>query len=814
MEVSLNWLKNYLDIHLSADEISEILTAIGLEVEGMKTVESIKGGLKGIVTGEVKTCAKHPNADKLSVTTVNVGNEQDLHIVCGAPNVAAGQKVVVATIGTDLYDKEGKAFTIKKGKIRGEVSEGMICAEDELGLGDDHSGILVLPEDTPVGMPAADYFNIETDVVYEIGLTPNRSDATCHLGVAKDLAAYLQINLPDKGSAVKMPDVSGFQIDRIDQPIEVSVENYDACPRYAGLTIRGIKVGPSPDWMKNKLEAIGVRSINNIVDITNYILHELGQPLHAFDAEKITDGKVVVKTLEDGSIFKSLDEVDRKLSDQDLMICDGASKGMCIAGVFGGINSGVTEGTTSIFLESAHFSAKWIRRTSMRHLLRTDAAKVFEKGSDPNVVILALKRAALLIKELAGGEITSEIVDLYPNPINPVQIEVRYQRVRKLVGTEIPIAEIKAILKALEMDIVEEGDEVVKVAIPTNKSDVTREVDVIEEILRIYGLNRVPTPDQINFSVNHSDAVDASAVRKQIGAMLVGSGFSEAMALSLSQSRYYQDVLPMKEEKLVFINNTSNIHLDIMRPDMLLSSLETVVNNLNRQNLDLKLFEFGSTYQQEEGALQESRHLSLTLTGKQHPETWLQQEPQEVNFYTLKAYVHLVMNRLGVTRYQEKVADDQWLTYGQTYHRGPQHLVTFGKVQKGLLKKMDIKQDVYFATFDWDRLTKASGKVNVIFEELNKFPGIRRDLALVVEKSVKFNEIADIAKKSGKKLIKDINLFDVYENEERLGKGKKSYAISLLFEDPTKTLKDKEVEKIMLKLITQYEQKLGALIRK
>ncbi|MEM9822763.1 MAG: phenylalanine--tRNA ligase subunit beta [Bacteroidota bacterium] len=819
MKISLNWLKDYLSIDLDPDKISEILTDIGLEVEGMETVESIKGGLAGVLVGEVKTCQQHPNADRLSLTTVDVGREQDLQIVCGAPNVAAGQKVMVATIGTTLHFSDGNEVKIKKGKIRGEHSEGMICAEDELGIGDSHEGIIVLPNEVAVGTAASDYFEIETDVVYDIGLTPNRSDATSHTGVAKDLAAALKINYEHAGT-VKMPDVSGFKVDQQNYPIEVVVEDALACPRYTGVTITGLTVKESPNWLKNRLKAIGVRPINNIVDATNFILHELGQPLHAFDADQISGRKVIVKQLPEGSKFLSLDKVERTLHSQDLMICDGESKGMCIAGVFGGINSGVTENTKNVFLESAHFNAKSIRRTSTRHLLRTDAAVCFEKGSDPNLTRYALQRAVLLFQELAGGEVASEIIDIYPTTIDPVKVEVQYDRINRLIGVAIAPEKVKEILRAMAMGIVDETATGLTVAVPTNKVDVVREVDVIEEILRIYGFNQVPVPTYIKSAIMLREKPDKQKVRNVVGDLLMSCGFNEMMAVSLTQSNYYKDSMPIPEQQLVYVNNTSNIHLDIMRPNMLLSGLEAIQHNQNRQSADLKLYEFGHSYLQLEEGFKEEAHLSLWLSGHQSGESWLNKDHAVVTYHTLKAYVHQVMARLGFGNYQQTALGQQGensvmeLTYGLRYHRGPQILVEFGKVRSALVKQMGIKQEVFYADFKWDTILRALKKQKIDFEELTKYPSVRRDLALVIDNSINFDDIAVIAKKTGKKLLKDINLFDVYKNEEQLGKDKKSYAVSFIFEDPTKTLKDKEVDKIMNKLIEQYEGKLGAKIRR
>ena len=814
MNTSLNWLKDYLTIKETPEKVSQILTDIGLEVEGETVVESIKGGLEGIVVGYVKECSKHPGADKLSLTKVTLGGEEDLQIVCGAPNVAVGKKVLIATIGTTLYDKEGNPWKIKKGKIRGEVSEGMICAEDELGLGESHDGILILPEDTAIGTLAKDHFKIENDMVYEIGLTPNRSDATCHLGVAEDLAAALKINYEGDGK-INRPSVDNFKVHSNDMPVEVIVENSEACPRYAGVSIKNLTIKESPDWLKNRLTAIGVKSINNIVDITNFILHELGQPLHAFDLDKIEGKKIIVKNLPEGSKFTSLDEEVRTLNSEDLMICDGVGNGMCIGGVYGGLNSGVTDGTTNIFLESAHFNSKSIRRTSTRHNLRTDAAKVFEKGSDPNVSVFALKRAAMLMVELADGKIASEIVDIYPNPVAKKEIEVAYQYVNTLIGVDIAKSKVKEILTAMNMDIVTETDASFTVAVPTNKSDVLRPADVVEEILRIYGLNEVPIPTRINSSIVIGAGIPKQDVRNKLGDFLAASGFKEMMAVSLSQSRYYKEILPIDENELVYVNNTSNIHLDIMRPEMLFSGLEAVARNQNRQNIDIKLFEFGKSYRKKEGGgFNEPEHLTLFLSGKRWDESWLNKEKSEANYYTTKAFVNNILKRGGMTSFQETAIQNDVFAYGLKYHRGPQSLATFGKVNAKVLKKMDIRHDVYFADINMDALIKATRKNKVVFSELNKFPTMRRDLALVIDNSIKFQDIAAIAHKVGKKLLKKINLFDVYEDVERLGEGKKSYAVSYIFEDPSKTLKDKEVDKVMNNLIREYEGKLSAIIRR
>ncbi|MEM9887158.1 MAG: phenylalanine--tRNA ligase subunit beta [Bacteroidota bacterium] len=814
MNISLNWLKDYLQIDLEAEKVGEVLTEIGLEVEGLEKVESIEGGLAGVVVGHVVECGQHPNADRLSLTKVDIGVEELLQIVCGAPNVAKGQKVLVATVGTTLHPLNGEPFKIKKGKIRGAASVGMICAEDELGLGENHDGIIVLEESTKIGTPASDVFELETDYVFEIGLTPNRSDATNHIGVAKDLGAALKINYDHSGE-VKMPDISTFKVENTNATVEVEVRNTEACPRYAGVSITGLKIAESPDWLKNRLKAIGVRPISNVVDATNFILHELGQPLHAFDLEKVTDRKIIVETLPEGSIFKSLDEVDRKLQANDLMICDGAEKGMCIGGVFGGIDSGVTDSTTSIFLESAHFNPKYIRRSSMHHNLRTDAAKVFEKGSDPNICVYALKRAALLMQELAGGTVASEIVDVYPEKVEPVEISLTYEQVNTIIGVEIPKNKIHSILDALEMEITASGETNFSVKVPTNKADVSRPADVIEEILRIYGLNEVPVSNRINMSLSYGESTSKQAVRNTLGDLLSSNGFIECMNLSLSQSKYYREILAIPTEKLAFIHNTSNVHLDIMRPTMLFSTLETIVHNQNRQQMDLKLFEFGRTYEKDiERPFKEEEHLSISMTGSRWAESWLTSNQKAADFFSLKAFVKNILQRIGIDSYQESPLENEQFAYGVKFHRGKQNIVHFGKVDAKIAKAMGVKTDVFYADFVMNTLFKSAKKSKIQIAEPVKFPSSRRDLALVVAQSIKFQDIAMLAQKTGKKLLKAVNLFDVYEDAERLGKGKKSYAISLQFEDATKTLKDKEIDKIVNKLIQQYEQQLGAVIRR
>lgn len=812
MKASYNWLKSYLNIDIPPHELGDILTEIGLEVEGIEEHESIKGGLKGLVIGHVLTCVKHENSDKLSVTTVDLGSDEPVQIVCGAPNVAAGQKVVVATVGTTLYTADDDEFMIKKSKIRGEVSMGMICAEDEIGLGSSHDGIMVLAADAEVGTTAADYFNIETDYVFEIGLTPNRSDATAHIGVAEDLAAYLTIN-KQYIAGVSYPTVDNLVKANENLPIEVVVENKSAASRYAGVCISNITVKESPEWLQNRLKSIDVRPINNVVDITNFVLHEYGQPLHAFDYEKIGNQKIIVKNLPAGTKFLCLDEVERELHGEDLMICDGNSTGMCMGGVFGGLSSGVSDETTSIFLESAYFEPMTIRRTSMRHTLRTDAAKVFEKGADPSKTMDALKRAVLLIQELAGGQIASDFIDLYPNPVQKNQITFAYANVNRLIGQDLTTKEIDEILAALNITFVEKTATGGTVEIPTNKFEVTREADLIEEILRIYGFNKVDIPTAIKSSIVFSENPNPYQTRNAIADFLSAKGLNEMMNMSIIKTTY-KDYLPLKENELVFINNTSNQNMDLMRPNMVFSGLETILHNQNYQNRNLRLFEFGKSYLKNEEGFKETEHLTIFLTGDKHEENWLQKNDNKASYYTLKAIIHSILGRLGIKGYQTSVVKNEVFAFGLTYHRGPQALVTFGRISKGLTKKFSLKQDVYYADFNWKVIFKSLKKSKVVFQEIGKYPSVRRDLALVIDKNINFDEIAEVAFKNAKKILQDVNLFDIYENEERLGKGKKSYAVSFVFKDNTKTLKDKEVEKVMSKLIKTYEHKLNAIIRK
>ena len=809
MKVSLDWLREYLDLPLAPERIGEVLTSTGLEVEGMEKVESVPGGLEGIVVGHVLTCGKHPGADRLSLTSVDIGRSEPVSIVCGAPNVAADQYVLVATVGATLYPTGGEPFNIKKGKIRGEVSEGMICAEDELGLGTDHDGIIVLDRPHAPGTPAAEVYDLQSDYVYEIGLTPNRSDATNHLGVAFDLAAAMSVEQGEKVT-VEKPDVAAFR-EGASPAFPARVTDHTQAPRYAGLVIERLKVGPSPEWLRNRLNAIGVRPINNVVDVTNYVLHELGQPLHAFDLDKIGGGEIVVRKLPEGTVFRSLDGVDRKLSADDLVICDGNDRPMCIAGVFGGADSGVTEGTTRIFLEAAHFEPGTTRRSSMRHTLRTDAARIFEKGSDPNITVYALKRAALLLQEVAGGVVSSKLLDLYPEPVEPRRVTVRYRRVDALIGVALGRERIHNILQSMDMEIVDRDDEGFTVAVPTNKVEVTREVDIIEELLRIYGFNKIPEPDTITTAMVVAPRPDPNALRELIGDLLAANGYLEMMALSLSESRHYAG-----QEGLVGINNTSNVHLDILRPDLLMSAIEAVRHNQAFSQRDLRLFEFGRSYRQDGTGYQETNHLSLTLTGRRQPESWHtagEQHP-EATFYTLKAAVALVLQRLGIAGYRTDEAPAADFSYGLRYHKGPLELVDFGGVAGEKLARAGVKTDVFFADFNWDNLLRVLPKKPVQVTTPGKYPTVRRDLALVVEQAVSFADIERLARKAAKQLLTEVNLFDVYRNEEQLGAGRKSYAVSFLFESAERTLRDKEVDKAMRSIEGSVVKQLGAEVRR
>jgi phenylalanyl-tRNA synthetase beta chain len=799
MKISYNWLKEFIDTDKTPEEISTILTGTGLEVESLEKVQAVPGGLEGLVIGYVLQCAAHPNSDHLHVTKVDVGGAEPLNIVCGAANVAAGQKVVVATVGTTVHPTAGEPFKISKSKIRGEVSEGMICAEDEIGLGSDHAGIMVLDADAPVATPAKEYFKLNDDYMYEIGLTPNRADAVSHLGTARDIAAFLKIG-------VTKPDVSAFKVDNTGSPIEVVVENEQAAPRYAGVTISGIEVKESPSWLKERLAVIGVRSINNVVDVTNYVLHELGQPLHAFDAAAITGNKVIIKTVAEGTVFKTLDDVDRKLSADDLMICN-ASEPMCIAGVFGGAKSGVNAATTSIFLESAYFNAVSVRKTAKRHGLKTDASFRFERGTDPDMPIFAVKRAALLIQQVAGGVVSSEVFDNYPNPVAPFEIEVTYKTIDRLIGKAIGHDTIKAILTGLDITIVTENEEGLSLKVAPYRVDVTRDVDIVEEILRIYGYNNIEIPTQIRASLNNSIRPEKDTVQNAISDLLSANGFNEIMNNSLTKSAYSDDL-----EHAVKILNPLSSDLDVMRQSMLYSGLESVAYNQNRKAADLKLYEFGKIYSFVDEKYAEAQRFSVFLTGAFKTEQW-NGKAVAASFYNLKAVVDGLLKKLSITDYTTEDATTSGLAYGLQYLRGNKVLVSFGSVAATALKKADVDKEVFYADFDFDVLLKLVRKNVIVYQEVSKFPAVRRDLSMLIDKSVSFGQLKQIALKTDKKLLKEVNVFDVYVGD-KLPAGKKSYALSFILQDTEKTLTDKAIDAAMQKLIYNLDKEAGAEIRK
>ncbi len=808
MKISYNWLKEYINIDLDANVVAKYLTDTGLEVEGIETVESVKGGLKGIVIGEVLTKDQHPNADRLSITTVDIGQENSLQIVCGAPNVEAGQKVPVATIGTVLYSGED-SFKIKKGKIRGEVSEGMICAEDEIGLGDSHEGIMVLDANAKSGQAASEYFNIESDIVFEIGLTPNRSDAMSHIGVARDLAAVLHHNNID--CKLEFPDISSFK-EGSEKGFSIEVKDYKACPRYAGLNLENIKVSSSPDWLKKKLTSIGLTPINNVVDITNFVLHETGQPLHAFDASKIKNQKVIVQQLAENTKFTTLDEQERKLSSNDLIICNGDNEPMCLAGVFGGIDSGVSSSTTSIFLESAYFNPVSVRKTAKRHSLSTDASFRFERSVDPNLVIYALKRAANLLAEICGASISSNISDLYPEKINNTSLILNYDKVDSLIGEKIDRNQITSILKDLDIDVETENDTQIELSIPPYRIDVTREEDVIEEILRIYGYNNIGIPKQIKSSISYSKKPNSHDLQNTISDLLSSNGFSECMNNSLSKSSYSKLIDEINEEKQITLLNPLSQELDGMRQSMLFSGLENISYNLNRKASDLSFYEFGNTYHLENGKYVENKKLILLSTGNESFENWDSPSKQK-DFFWMKKRVEHILKRLGINNIKGKTSQFSYLDDAFSFSIKKDVVASFGSVSSLLLSKFGIKNEVLYAEIEWGLLTERLKHNNTKYREINKFPSVRRDLALLLDKDIAFSTLNNIAKQTENKLLKSVNLFDVYEGD-KLPKGKKSYALSFALESSEKTLTDKEIDKVMSKLIESFEQKVGAEVRK
>ncbi|MGC6285171.1 MAG: phenylalanine--tRNA ligase subunit beta [Polaribacter sp.] len=807
MKISYNWLKQFIKIDWEATQVGDLLTDLGLEIESIEKFESVKGSLEGVVVGEVLTCVKHPNADRLKLTTVDVGGSEPLQIVCGAPNVDAGQKVPVATVGTVLYDKNGEGFTIKKGKIRGEVSQGMICAEDELGLGDDHDGIMILDSELKVGTPASEVFDIEMDEVFEIGLTPNRSDAMSHFGVARDLRAgliqkELQLELIS-------PSVSDFHIDERTLRLDVEVEDKELVPRYCGITITDVEVKDSPDWIKNRLKAIGITPKNNVVDITNYVLHEVGQPLHAFDVQQIKGNKIKVKTLKEGTPFVTLDEVERKLSSEDIMICDGNDTPLCIGGVFGGLNSGVTESTTTIFLESAYFNPVSVRKTAKRHGLNTDASFRFERGIDINITEYALKRAALLIEEYAGGKLASDISDFYPEKIEDFQVFLSYENAFRLIGQEIPKDTIKNILASLEIKINSETEGGLGLTIPSYRTDVQRKADIIEEILRVYGYNEIEFSHKLNASIS----IDADINRKLeniVANHLSANGFFEAMSNSLTKSNT-TDSEEENDPTAVHILNSLSKDLSMMRKSLLNSGLESLSYNINRQNSSLRFYEFGNTYHYYNGQYQEDKELAIFITGSKSKESWI--APQTTSdFFYLKGIVTRILDRLGITKTKVKPSKLDTLNEGISIYGDNGILVELGTVNGSTLKSFGIKQEVLYANFKWDNLLKETSFENKSIQPLPKHPFVRRDLALLVNKEIQFKDIYQLAYQAERNVLKEVDLFDVYEGE-KLPDDKKSYAVSFILQDDSKTLNDKQIERIMNKLQLTFEKNLEATLR-
>ena len=837
MNISYNWLKRYIALPDSAEKVAQILTSLGLEVGKVEKVQTIKGGLEGLVVGEVITCVDHPNSDHLHITTTRVAPDAEpLQIVCGAPNVAAGQKVIVATVGTVLYDGDEK-FTIKKGKIRGEESLGMICAEDEIGVGSSHDGIMVLPADTPVGMPAKEYFGVEDDTLIEVDITPNRADGASHYGVARDLYAYYKAK-GEEAIKLEKPSVEDFHVQSHALPIEVVVENADACPRYTGVSIKGVTIQESPDWLKKALNTIGIRPINNVVDVTNFVLHEMGQALHSFDADKIKGNKVIVKNATEGQKFVTLDGVERTLSAADLMICN-AEEPMCIAGVFGGQESGISETTTNVFLESAYFDPVSIRKTARRHQLSTDASFRYERGCDPNNTLYVLKRCALLIQEVAGGEIAMEIVDainsqspISNSPFPPFPVELNIDRVNALIGKEIGEDTIETILRAMEVEIYSQGNKVWQLGVPRYRVDVQRECDVVEDILRVYGYNNVEFPEKLNTSLSYNPKPNPVALQIRISEQLTAQGFNEILNNSLTKVSYYEPLTELTLDTCVKIMNPLSQDLGVMRQTLLFGGLESIQRNANRKNADLKFYEFGNCYHYSAQkiadrqakdphwtydplyAYSEEPHLALWLTGNKSAQSWVQKE-EKTSFYTLRAYVNNVLRRLGVniSNCTIEPLENELYTDGLLI-KAPngKQIGSMGLVNSKLLKAFDIDNPVYYADLDWNMLLRLNKQYKPVINDLPKFPEVKRDFALLVDKSVKFADLAKAAMAAEKKLLKAVNLFDVYEGKN-LEAGKKSYALSFILQDTENTLKDKQIEAIMAKLLKTFEEKFGAKLR-
>ena len=816
MKISYNWLREYLDFDAGPEELSVILTSLGLEVEGMEEWVSVRGGMKGVVVGKVLTCEKHPDADRLSVTTVDAGGTDPLNIVCGAPNVAAGQLVAVALPGTMVYHGN-EQFEIKRSKIRGQLSEGMICAEDELGIGDDHEGIMVLDSSARVGMPAAEYFGVTTDTVFEIGLTPNMIDCSSHFGVARDLAAYFNLQKPVRA---RLPEITSIDKESDTGAISITVEAPEACIRYSGLTIRGIKVGPSPAWLQTRLRAIGLHPINNVVDITNFVLHETGQPLHAFDVAAIKGGTVRVRHLPDKTRFVTLDGVERTLASTDLMICN-QEEGMCIAGVFGGLHSGVTESTTDLFLESATFSPVSVRRTSRRHDLRTDASYRFERGTDPEMTIYALKRAAMLVRELAGGTVTGDIIDVYPAPVRKAVVRYSLDRMTRLIGKEIPFETFKTILYSLDINITAEEEGILTLEIPTYRVDVTREADVTEEVLRIYGYDNIGISNEMHTMLSHTDKPDREKMAASLSEMLSANGFVEIMCNSLSPAAWFETTGDFEVKDLVRLANPLSSDLNVMRLSLLPGMLNAIAWNINRQSSNLRLFELGYIYRRKGRVntleitdnFAENQVLAMALTGNMNDKRWNAPETPS-GFFHLKGYAEMVLSRFGITRREMVATEVQggWFAEGIQYTAGGLDVASFGKVSRKYLSMFDIRQDVFYAEIVWENLIRLTGTRAIRFSELPRYPWVRRDLALLVDRSVKFSQIHDLAFRTERNILQEVDLFDVYESET-IGRDKKSYAVSFILRDERQTLTEKNIEKTMGALVKAFEREFGATLR-
>jgi phenylalanyl-tRNA synthetase beta chain len=816
MKISYNWLKEYLNFDAGPEELSAILTGLGLEVENVSEWVSVRGGMKGVVIGRVLTCERHPDADRLSVTTVDAGGTEPLHIVCGAPNVAAGQLVPVAVPGTMVFHGD-EQFEIKRSKIRGQLSEGMICAEDELGIGTAHEGIIVLDPSARVGSPAADYFGVTSDTVFEIGLTPNRIDCSSHYGVARDLAAWFNLQKPVRA---KLPDLSAFRKDRADGAISVTVESTDACIRYSGLTISGITVGPSPAWLQNRLRAIGLTPINSVVDITNFVLHETGQPLHAFDAGAITGNRVIVKKLPEKTKFVTLDGVERELSSSDLMICN-EKEGMCIAGVFGGQKSGVTGTTTDIFLESATFSPVSVRRTSRRHDLHTDASYRFERGTDPEMTIYALRRAALLVKELAGGEIAGDIMDIYPAPVGKAVIRYSLDRMTKLIGREIPPETVKTILYSLDIHITDETPDILTLEIPSYRVDVTREADVTEEVLRIFGYDNIGISSEMHSMLSHTARPDREKVAANMAELLTGNGFTEIMCNSLTPAAWFEATGDFDIASMVRLANPLSSDLNVMRMSLLPGMLNTISWNLNRQNSDLRLFELGYAYARKHGSgtmeitdnFSERQLLALAITGNINSKRW-NAAATPSGFFHMKGYIELLLSRYGISSREISATGENagWFADGMKYSAGVTDLASFGRISKKYLAMFDIRQDVWYGEINWENILKLLKGRQIRFRELPRYPWVRRDLALLLDKSVNFSQIRDLAFKTERNILQEVDLFDVYESEA-MGSDKKSYAVSFILRDERQTLTEKNIEKVMGAFIKAFEREFGATLR-